>query len=76
MTEEQHDLAMAAMKANFARLVDSLVVTIGLAAEIHPAEMRAALAKIFDVTAVDDRTKRAVLVASHARTSRPPRRWH
>lgn len=48
------------------QLATLLTLTIGLAAQTHPEELRAALAKVFDLKCIDEMTKRTMATASAA----------
>lgn len=67
MTDSERDATILALgkyqHREFARL---LVIMIGLAAEINPQELRDAFGKVFDLGAVEDMTRRAVLIATEA----------
>jgi hypothetical protein len=60
----QDDLLLAACKANQRQLSEVLTVVIGIAAELHPEQLREALGKVFDLPAVEDCTSRVMVVLS------------
>lgn len=68
MTDEERDQTLLALgryqHREFARL---LAIMIGLAAEINAEELRTALSKVFDLSAIDGLTKQAALAAEKAR---------
>lgn len=68
MTQEDRDAAVAALAGyRDRRFAELLVVAMGLAAETHSEELRAALASVFDLDAVEERTRQInAVVQQHA----------
>ncbi len=66
MENHEEDLKRAIAHARDRLFADLLVLTIGLAAETHPEELRQALVKVFDMSGVEDMIKRIMLLAQSA----------
>jgi hypothetical protein len=60
------ELILATIKARDRQLAEMMCVTIGLAAELYPDILRTALAKVFDLSAVEDMAKRVIAIATDA----------
>jgi len=65
LTEEE--LLRATARFRDKSVADMVALAIGLAAETHPDIMREALGKVFDVTALEDMAKRAMLIVTQAK---------
>lgn len=48
------------------RLAEMLVILFGMAAETHPDMIKAALGQVFDLSCIEETTKRSVLIATKA----------
>ncbi len=64
MTIEPEILRSALAHYRDRQFADMLVIVIGLAAETHPEEMRKALARVFDLSAVEETTRRMMALVS------------
>ncbi len=67
--EEKEELVRATMNARDRQLAEMVVLAIGLAAERHPELIRDALSKVFDLTAVEEHTKRMMALTITANES-------
>jgi hypothetical protein len=63
------ELLRAAAQLRDRQLAGMVAVVIGLAAETHPEELRAALGKVFDLRAVEESTRRIMAVLADAQAA-------
>jgi hypothetical protein len=61
---EREELLIATSFATLGKLAETVTLVVGIAAERHPEEIRKALSAVFDLSAVEESTKRVMLVLS------------
>lgn len=66
MAEERDEIILALHKYRSVEFAKLAAVALMLAAETHGPEMREAFSKLFDLSALDDMTRRAILTATEA----------
>jgi len=66
MPEERDEIILALHKYRSKEFAALAAVFLCLAAETHPEQMREAFGKLFDTGALEDMTRRAVLISSDA----------
>lgn len=64
MTMQPHDMVKTLSRYRDRQFADLLVLLIGIAADTHPQELRNALGQVFDLSAVEETTRRMMCVIS------------
>lgn len=66
MSDPSHEMKRALANFRDRQFADLVTLVIGLAARTHPEELRAAIASVFDLKAVEETTQRMMITLSNA----------